>query len=402
MSEMPFAGLKVLDLAWVVAGPAIGRVLADYGATVVRVESSTRVEIARSVGPFPGGEFDPQRSALYDNCNSGKLGVAVDLSRDEARQIIRDLTSWADVVIESFVPGQLERWGLGPDSLRSINPGVVGLSTSLMGRTGPYASLAGFGNIGAAMAGFQGLVGHVGSQPIGPFGPYTDYVGPRFGLVALLAALDHRRRTGEGCWLDVSQAEAGIQFLAAEVAAAAGSGRRLALAGNRDPRFAPNGVFHCKGEDEWIALTVRNDQDWERLARMIGGQVLDPAFATLAGRQAEEDRLEAIVGNWTLGQAAQDLEGRLQGAGVPAHVAARSEDLVADPHLAKRGHWVRLPHPLGGESVVEASRYQLSETPAAYIRTAPHWGRDVREVLIGFLGYDEARLKALDAAGVLR
>ena len=102
MSEMPFAGLKVLDLAWVVAGPAIGRVLADYGATVVRVESSTRVEIARSVGPFPGGEFDPQRSALYDNCNSGKLGVAVDLSRDEARQIIRDLTSWADVVIESF------------------------------------------------------------------------------------------------------------------------------------------------------------------------------------------------------------------------------------------------------------------------------------------------------------
>jgi crotonobetainyl-CoA:carnitine CoA-transferase CaiB-like acyl-CoA transferase len=402
MSEPPFAGLKVLDLAWVVAGPAIGRVLADYGAAVVRVESSTRVEIARVMGPFPRGEIDPQRSALYDNCNAGKLGVAVDLSRDEARQIIRDLTSWADVVIESFVPGQLERWDLGPDALRAINPGVVGLSTSLMGRTGPYASLAGFGNIGAAMAGFQGLVGHVGSQPIGPFGPYTDYVGPRFGLVALLAALDHRRRTGEGCWLDVSQAEAGIQFLADEIAAAAGSGRRPAPAGNRDPRFAPNGVFRCKGEDEWIALTTRDDQEWARLAGMIGGQALDPAFAILAGRQAEEDRLEGIVESWTLRQAAHDLEARLQGAGVPAHIAARSEDLVADPHLAERGHWVRLPHPLGGESVVEASRYRLSETPAAYIRTAPHWGRDVREVLIGILGYDEARLEALDAAGVLR
>jgi len=377
-------------------------VLADYGATVVRVESSTRVEIARVMGPFPRGEIDPQRSALYDNCNSGKLGVAVDLSREEGRQIVRDLTCWSDVLIESFVPGQLERWGLGPDDLRAINPGLVGLSTSLMGRTGPYASLAGFGNIGAAMAGFQGLVGCAGSQPIGPFGPYTDYVGPRFGLVALLAALDHRRRTGEGCWLDVSQAEAGIQFLAAEVAAAAGSDRRLALAGNRDPRYAPNGVFRCKDEDEWIALTARDDEAWSALAGMIGGQALDPAFATLDGRRAEEDRLEAIIEDWAMGHSAHDLEARLQGAGVPAHVAARSEDLVADPHLVDRGHWVRLPHPLGGESVVESSRYRLSETPAAYVRPAPHWGRDAHEVLVGILGYDEARLKALDAAGVLR
>ena len=198
MTIRPLEGLKVLDLAWVVAGPVIGRTLADYGATVVRVETRKRVDTSRVMGPFPDGRMDVQQSALFENCNAGKLGLTLDLASPGGQQVARDLARWADVVVESFSPGQMRRWGLDYEALSADHPDLIMLSTSLMGQTGPYAQFAGYGNIGAAMAGFQQLVGWPGELPVGPFGPYTDYVGPRFSIVALLAALDHRRRTGEG------------------------------------------------------------------------------------------------------------------------------------------------------------------------------------------------------------
>jgi crotonobetainyl-CoA:carnitine CoA-transferase CaiB-like acyl-CoA transferase len=199
------------------------------------------------------------------------------------------------------------------------------LSTSLMGQTGPHASVAGYGNIGAALAGFQQLVGWPGQLPIGPYGPYTDYVGPRFGIVALLGALDHRRRTGEGCHLDISQAEAGMQFLSAQIADFSISGRVVEHSGNRDPWMAPHGVFACRCDASagaiaggpprqepfvegaypaWVAIAARNDDEWRAMAHLIGGRELadDPRFRTLADRKAHEDALEALVGVWTEGR----------------------------------------------------------------------------------------------------
>jgi crotonobetainyl-CoA:carnitine CoA-transferase CaiB-like acyl-CoA transferase len=395
-------GVKVLDLAWVVAGPAVGRALADFGATVVRVESSVRIETARFMGPFPGGKPDPQRSALYDTYNSGKLGLALDLGRDEGRAVVMDLVRWADVLVESFAPGQMARWGLAPETLRQANPKLVGVSTSLMGLTGPYSGFAGYGNVGAAVAGFQGLAGQADALPIGPYGPYTDFVGPRFALVALLAALEHRGRTGEGCWLDVSQAEAGMQFLAPQIADCAATGRVPAAAGNRDPQFAPHGVFRCGGDDAWLAVVVRDDAEWARLAGLLGGEAAAEDLRSLAGRKAREDDVECLVERWCSQLTVAEAEETLQALRLPAHRAASSADMVADPQLAARGHFVRLPHPLGGESVIDASRYRLSETPAAYDRPAPHFGRDARHVLLDLLGYDEARLASLAETGVLR
>jgi len=398
----PLDGLKVLDLAWVVAGPALGRALADFGATVVRVESSVRIETARLMGPYPGGQPDPQRCALYDTYNAGKLGITLDLGHPEGQAVVRDLARWADVAVESFVPGQMSRWGLSPESLRAANPGLIGVSTSLMGQTGPSSTLTGYGNVGAAMAGFQSIGGRRGGTPIGPYGPYTDFVGPRFGLVALLAALDRRRTTGEGCWLDVSQAEAGIQFLAPQVADAAATGRIAEPQGNRDPQFAPHGVFPCPGEDRWIAVVAQDDAAWAQLAQLIGGEALDEAFATLAGRKAEEDRLEALIEAWTSTRDLAALEDHLQSNEIAAHRVADSADMVGDPQLIALGHFVRMPHPLGGDCVIEASRFRLSETPARYARPAPHFGRDTHKVLMGILGYDEERVAALDAAGALK
>ena len=403
MHVKPLEGLKVLDLAWVVAGPAIGRSLADYGATVVRVESSVRIETARMMGPFPGGKIDPQRSSSYDTFNTGKFGMVLDLSSEAGRAVAADLARLADVLVESFAPGQMDRWGLSPERLRAANPGLIGLSTSLMGQSGPFSAFAGYGNIGAAIAGYQGIVGLPGEMPIGPFGPYTDYVAPRFGLVALLAALEHRRTTGEGCWLDISQAEAGIQFLGAEVARGADTGISPTAVGNRDAQYAPHGVFPCAGEDEWIAIAVRNDTDWQGLAAHIGGAALDTQYATLAGRMAAQDHLEALITEWTRDQDAGHLETVLQASGIAAHKASNWDDVMADPQLAARGHFIRFAHPLGGvDSVVDASRYRLSETPASYMRPAPHFGRDTRAVLGQFLGYDTARIDDLEAQGVLK
>src|ERR1700730_16620708 len=151
MSDLPLSDLKVVDLSWVVAGPVIGRALADYGARVVRVESGTRVETARVVGPFHGGKTGVENSALYGNVNAGKLGLALDLSVESAREVVRDLVRWADVLIEAFTPGVMTRWGLDYEALRQIKPDLIMLSTSLMGGTGPYSSFAGYGNVGAAM-----------------------------------------------------------------------------------------------------------------------------------------------------------------------------------------------------------------------------------------------------------
>ena len=399
----PLAGLKVLDLAWVVAGPLIGRALAEYGATVVRVESSKRVETARLMGPFPGGKSDVQQSVLFENCNANKYGLSLDLSKPEARAVALELACWADVVIESFMPGQMAKFGLGYERLSALNPGLVMVSTSLMGQSGPYSQFSGYGNLGAALAGYQMLVGHPGELPIGPFGPYTDYVGPRFSIVTLLAALDHRRRTGEGCLLDVSQAEAGIAFLAPQIAECAATGRVATAQGNRDPSYAPHGVFRASQADAWVAIVARDDAEWQRLAGHVGGAALatDARFATLAARKQHEDALESLLGAWCARHDAPLIERELQALGVPAAVVAGTDEFCSDPQLLARQHFVRLPHPLMGESVFENSRYTLSGTPARFERTAPTFGRDNAWVLGTLLGYDAARIESLAAAGAL-
>ncbi|HEX8601925.1 MAG TPA: CoA transferase [Pseudoduganella sp.] len=407
MSTAPFAGLKVADLAWVVAGPLIGRTLADFGATVVRVESARRVDTTRLMGPFPGGKPDPRQSALYENCNAGKLGLALDLSSPDGQDVVRDLVQWADVLVESFAPGQMRRWGLDYAALREHKSDLVMVSTSLTGQSGPHATFAGFGNLGAAISGFQRLAGQASQPPIGPFGPYTDYVGPRFGIVALLAALDHRRRTGEGCHLDVAQAEAGMQFLAPQLAAWSADGQEPRADGNRDPGMAPHGVFACRelpdGTQPWLAIAVRDDNEWRALAGLAGGAALadDPRFATLALRKRHEDELERLIAAWAARQEPLAAQAVLQALPVAAHVVAASGDMLADPHLRERAHFVALDHPLMGKSTVEGARYRLSATPGGPRRAAPLVGADNDFVLRDLLGYSDERVAALRQAGVL-
>jgi crotonobetainyl-CoA:carnitine CoA-transferase CaiB-like acyl-CoA transferase len=399
--RQPLEGLKVLDLAWVIAGPLVGRSLADFGATVIRVESSKRVDTARILGPFPGGEFNPQTSAAFESCNLGKLGLSLDLSREEARETVRDLARWADVVVESFLPGQMEKFGLDYTNLSAINPSLVMLSSSLTGQTGPTARLPGFGNIGAALSGMKPMVKAQGGLPMGPYGPYTDYIAPRFALLALLAALDERARTGKGCHLDISQTETAVTMLGPQLLDYQVNGRVAEAQGNRDPRFAPSGVFRCAGEDNWVALTVRDDADWARLARLIGEAASDARFAEVSGRMAHVDELERLVEAWTLARSPAETEDALQAIGVPAHRIADSYDIAADPQIAHRGALLKVAHPIAGETVADASRFVLTATPARIGRHAPRYGEDNDRVLSEVLHYPPERIEKLRQSGAL-
>jgi benzylsuccinate CoA-transferase BbsF subunit len=407
MTTDALAGLKVLDLSWVVAGPLIGRTLADFGATVVRVESSVRVETARLMQPFHGGVQDKEGSALFGNCNAGKLGLTLDLKAAQGQEVVRDLVAWADVVVESFSPGQLRKWGLDYETLSADKPDLVMLSTSIAGQRGPWSTLAGFGNVGSSLSGFQHLVGYEDRLPMGTFGPYTDYVGPRLALVTLLAALENRRRTGEGAYIDVSQVEAGVFFLSPQVAQFGYDGTIAERHGNRDPRFAPHGVFPClpvDGKDRFVAVAVRSDQEWRALARAMGRPDLADRsdLATDEGRRAAQDELEGAVADWTAGRHATEVERTLQSLGVPAHLAVTSDDYPDDDQLAHRQHLVELPHPRHGTTWVEGPRYALSETPGRPRSAAPTLGQHNEEILTEILGYDAERVAVLTEGGILR
>ncbi|MPY56513.1 CaiB/BaiF CoA-transferase family protein [Streptomyces spongiae] len=402
----PLAGLRVLDLSWVVAGPLIGRALADFGAEVVRVESTRRIETSRFMPPFYRGVPGPENSALFGNSNAGKYGLSLDLGTEEGREVALDLIARSDIVIEAFSPGRMARWGLAPRDLLDHDPRLIVVSSSLMGQTGPHAGLAGFGSTGASLSGFQNLVGRPDDLPFGTFGPYTDYVGPRLALVAVLGALEQRERSGRGCVLDVSQVESGIYFLSPYCAQYAADGTIARRRGNADEVFAPHGVYPCLaegGRDRFVAVAVRDDAEWPRLARAVGRTDLaaDPDLADAAGRRARQAELDAALSAWTGMRKADEAEALLLAAGIAAHVSASSADLADDPALRHRGHFVRLPHPLHGEAVVEGPRALLSDTPGVVRRAAPVLGQDNEYVLRELLGYSARRIERLTERKVL-
>ncbi|MGH7879591.1 MAG: CaiB/BaiF CoA transferase family protein, partial [Candidatus Binataceae bacterium] len=396
------ADVKVLDFMWVLAGPGITRSLADYGATVVRIEATSRTDPIRTVGPFKGNVVAGETSALWWNNNAGKYGMTLDMNKPGARAIVHDLIRWADVVCESFSPKAMRAWGLDYEAIRAIKPDIIMMSSCLMGQSGPLARFAGFGNLAAALSGFYNLVGWPDRTPSGPFSAYTDYIAPRFGLAALMAALIYRRRMGEGQYIDQAQAESALQFLAAPLIDHAASGRDYTPAGNDDLYHAPHGVYPAAGEDRWIAIASRTEEQWRALCAVMADRELaaDARYGDLAARRRNRVALDEALGAWTREHTAESLERRLQAAGVPAHTVQNAFDLAADPQLAHRGHFVETRHATLGRAWVENSRFQLARTPAQ-IRGAPTLGEHNQEVLEQILGYSEERIAELVADGAL-
>jgi crotonobetainyl-CoA:carnitine CoA-transferase CaiB-like acyl-CoA transferase len=396
----PLAGVKVLDFMWALAGPGATRTLADYGATVIRIESSSKLDVCRTIRPFIDGDTSPEKSAVFHSTNAGKRMLTLNLACDEGIAVARDLVRWADVVTESFSPRAMKSFGLDYESARAINPGVIMLSTCLMGQTGPLAMFAGYGNLAAAMAGFYTITGWEDREPAGPFGAYTDYIAPRYNALAILAALDHRRRTGEGQHIDLSQAEAALHFIAPALLDYTANGHVQTRRGNRDLDFAPHGVYPVAGHDQHIAIACESEGEWRALTGIIPG-LATLADAPVAERRARQDELDAIIAAHTGACDGRMLERDLQAVAIPAAMVQNSPELFTDPQLLHLGHFVRLPHHEGGHTTIEGSRIHLSRTPAIMDTSAPTFGRDMTYVLNEVLGYDDERLGQLLVAGAL-
>ena len=402
-ARRPLEGVKVLDFMWAVAGPLATRALADHGATVIRIESSRRLDVCRTILPFLRGEVAAENAALFHSTNVGKRMLTLDPSKPEGREAVLDLVRWADVVCESFTPGVLKKFGLDYETLRQVKPDLIMLSTCLMGQTGPLAGFAGYGNLAAAMTGFYELTGWPDRPPAGPFGAYTDYIAPRYNASAILAALEHRRLTGAGQHVDLAQAEAALHFLAPAILDYTVNGVLATRAGNRDRELAPHGVYPCAGDDRWVALAARDDRDWRALCEALGAPALgaDERFATAAARLARHEQLDELVAGLTAPLEMEEVERRLHGAGVPASGVYNSPEAARDPQLAHRGHFVAVPHPTQGQAVVEGPRFRLSRTPAQLAGPAPSFGDSTQWVLESVLGYDDERIAALAIAGAL-
>ncbi len=397
------AGLKVLDLMWVVAGPTATRTMADFGATVVRIESANRIETARGIGPFHHNAQGPDHSGLFSNMNVNKLGLSLNLGVEAGRDVLLDLIGWCDVLAESFSPRAMRAWGMDYESLRQAHPDLIMLSTCLFGQEGPLSRVAGFGTMGAAIGGYIALAGNPGEAPVGPYSAYTDYLSPRFSLPTILAALDHRDRTGEGLYIDQAQAESSLHFMSTALLDYTINGRVPQLVGNSDPDMAPHGCFRASGDDDWVAIAIRNDEDWANLCVAMGQAELtcDDRFADLAARKSHETELSEMVAAWTAQHHAVQIEYMLQAFGIPAHAVSNSSVAPDDPQLRHRQHFITMEHPVHGVTTIEAAKGQMSETPPSYRSSAPSIGRDNELVLRDILGYDDERIAQLAIADAL-
>ena len=415
--DRPLEDVKILDFMWALAGPGATRTLADYGATVVKVESELHPDVLRGVHPFIGEEGGQENALQFHSINAGKLDLTLDLSLPEARDVILDLVAWCDVLTESFSPKAMENWGLTYDVLREINPNLVMFSSCLMGQTGPMRLYAGFGTMAAAIAGFYPVTGWPDRIPAGPFTAYTDYISPKLGVMLVLAALAERDRTGQGQHIDFSQMEGALHFLATEFADEEINGRTAGRDGNADRHMCPHSVYPAAGDDRWVAIACETDAQWGTLAGLLAGAAsensdlghalsaigpdADLAALDVADRQSRNDAIDAAIAAWTEPQEAAAIEAALQQCGVPAHRINDAADLMADPQIVARKHFLSVPHAKHGHTWVEDSNFDLSRTPGRPLWGGPMFGEHNMEVLEGFLGYDAERIAELVIAGAI-
>ena len=398
------AGIRVLDLGMVWAGSICGQVLSDFGADVIKIESRANLDIARRGRPIVGTEYDPNQNPLFHNTARNKRSLALNLKTEQGREVLRRLVAHSDILIENWRPGALPGLGFGYEDLRAIRPDIIMISQTLAGQDGRDARLRAYGPTVSSLTGLDSLVGYEGEQPLGMGHAYADpNVGLHSALLAL-SALERRRLTGEGAYIDVSMWEAMVTALATPLLDCELNGRVAGPRGDGEAPGAPAGVFPCSGDDHWLVLEVHDDADWAGLTGAMGRPdwALDARFADAAGRLAARDELNGLVGAWTAERDRDELAVLLQDHGVIAAPCLAVSDRLFDEHLTAREGFVWVENPVLGREPVYGQAIRLSETPGAVRAPAPMLGQHSAEVLREVLGMSDAGIAALDEAGALR
>jgi crotonobetainyl-CoA:carnitine CoA-transferase CaiB-like acyl-CoA transferase len=395
----PLAGLRVVSFCVGAVGPELCGTLRDLGAEVVKIESARSPDFLRRLTL----DFtSPNRSFMFNDENRGQRSVCLDLSTEAGRALALRLCATADVVAENRQGGLLDYLGLGFEAVRAVRPEVIYASSQGFGRGGPLGAAPAYGPMAAAFAGATWLWNHPDAPyPAGSSLEHPDHLAGRLLAVAVLAALEHRTRTGEGQYIELSQSEAAAFLLGHFYLQEACTGRPVVQRGNAAEDACPHGVYRSRGDDAWIAIAVADDVAWTRFCGVVSWQ-LEPRVATVAGRLAARHELDARVAAWTSSHTALDATTRLQSAGVSAFPVEAPDEHRADPHLAARRALVTLDDPDVGDVLHVANPIRLSGTPLAPPAPAPRLGADTEEVLVRLLGLTSDEVRRLVDEGVCR
>jgi len=378
--------IRILDFSWVLAGPYATRILADFGAEVIKVQ------------PLLQEEEDSFARGYYNTWNRNKLGITLNLNKPQGVALAKRLVSISDAVVENFTPRVMANWGLDYPDLKKLKPDLIMLGMSTMGQTGPWRDYVGFGPTVQAFSGITHLTSFPGKPPVGLGYSYADHVAGLMAVLALLGAMEYRQRTGEGQYIDVSQVEAMSGLLGNAILDYTVNGREVEPVGNSSTRAAPHGVYRCRGNDRWCAIAVLGDEEWEGFCRALGKLpwTKDERFATLSGRLENADELDRLVEGWAREHTAEEVMTLLQGQGVAAGVVQDATDLANDPQLKARRFFIELD-----KTVSDTNPIRLSDTPAGYIRAAPVIGQDNDYVYKQLLGMGKDEVAELKEQGII-
>ena len=404
MNQSIFSGIRVLDMATAATAPLALRWLGDCGATVVKVETHLRLDVARMGGAFYQGITEPDHSGYQMWWNASKYSITLNLDKPEARGLVkRLLVEWRPhIMAESFRPGVMKKWGLDYDSVKAVRPDIIYYSTCLEGQSGPHSQRLGYGPATNNMSGLGHLAGWPDRAPSGMPIAYGDFPSTGTGSIALVSALIRQRRTGRGVYIDQSQYEANLCILAAPLMGYSVNGRVMTRNGNRLGRAAPHGVYPCMGTDRWVAIAVFNDDEWRRFCRVTGHPewAEDARFATLLARKRNEDALDRLVAEWSRGHTAEEVEAMMQAEGVAANVVEDNRDIYEDSQLQHYGQFRDIAHPVVGVVRSQTAPFRFSKSGDTHFR-APLLGEHNHYVLSGFLGMSDDEISDLYAAGIV-
>ncbi len=395
----PLDGIRVIDFGWILSVPYAGGWLGSLGAEVIRVESNTRLEPGRSaLAGGADGITGVNRSGVWNCLNHSKRGVTINIRHPEGQRLVKELAAVSDVVIANFSKGVLNRLGLGYEDLRRIRPDIIMLNGSTMGDYGPDSDVTGFGPNVCSYAGQPSLSGYPGGQPQNLGGNWPDYLVGTMMVHSVLSALWHRRKTGEGQSIEVAMTEAITAMLPEAFLDYTINGRVAERIGNRDPHMAPHNVYRCDGDDSWVAIAVRDNDEWGALCRLMGRDELagDARFADLSARKRNEDALDAIVSGWTATRDPNDIAHLLQSHGIPAGPVMDVIALMADDHFRERGNIVEMDHTEVGPREVAGLPIRFGDIPRPAYYTAPLLGEHNRAVVGDLLGNDGEEVERLE------